>query len=56
MRVKLQLVLCSDDGREETVTDIVAWNKDYHRTEHLGLALAESKQLLYDDVKSVKLH
>jgi hypothetical protein len=23
MRVKLQLVLCSDDGREETVTDMV---------------------------------
>ena len=23
MRVKLQLVLCNDDGREETVTDIV---------------------------------
>ena len=23
MRVKLQLVLCSDDGREETVTDLV---------------------------------
>jgi hypothetical protein len=23
MRVKLQLVMCSDDGREETVTDLV---------------------------------
>ena len=28
MRVKLQLVLCSDDGREETVTDIVSLKKD----------------------------
>ena len=46
MRVKLQLVLCSDDGREETVTDIVSLKKDYHRIEHLGLTLAESKQLL----------
>ena len=46
MRVKLQLVLCSDDGREETVTDIVSLNKDCHRLEHLGLTLAESKQLL----------
>src|ERR671918_2639490 len=46
MRVKLQLVLCSDNGREETVTDIVSWNKDYHHLEHLGLTLAESKQLL----------
>jgi hypothetical protein len=46
MRVKLQLVLCSEDGRKETVTDIVSWNKDSHRIEHLGLTLAESKQLL----------
>ena len=46
MRVKLQLVLCSDDGHEETVTDIVSWKKDSHRIEHLGLTLAESKQLL----------
>jgi hypothetical protein len=46
MRGKLQLVLCSDDGREETVTDIVSLNKDSHRIEHLGLTLAEAKQLL----------
>jgi hypothetical protein len=46
MGVKLQLVLCSDDGCEETVTDIVSGNKDYHRIEHLELTLAESKQLL----------
>jgi hypothetical protein len=46
MRVKLQLVLCHDDGREETVTDIVSLKKDCHRIEHLGLTLADSKQLL----------
>ena len=46
MRVKLQLVLCNDDGREETVTDIVTLQKDYQRIEHLGLTLAESKRLL----------
>jgi hypothetical protein len=46
MRVKLQLVLCHDDGHEETVTDIVSWNKDYRCIEHLGLTLADSKQLL----------
>ena len=46
MRVKLQLVLCNDDGHEETMTDVISWNKDYHRIEHLGLTLAESKQLL----------
>jgi hypothetical protein len=27
MRVTLQLVLCSDDGREETVTDIASFNR-----------------------------
>jgi hypothetical protein len=46
MRVKLQPVLCSDDGREETVTDMVTLQKDSHRLEHLGLTLAEAKQLL----------
>jgi hypothetical protein len=34
------------DGHKETVIDIVSWNKDYHRIGHLGLTLADSKQLL----------
>jgi hypothetical protein len=46
MHVKLQLVLCSDDGREETVTDLVTLKKDSTRIEHLGLTLVEAKQLL----------
>ena len=46
MRVKLQLVICSDDGHEETVTDVVTLKKDHQRIEHLGLTLAEAKQLL----------
>jgi hypothetical protein len=46
MRVKLQLVLCSDDGQEETVTDVVTLKKDHQRIEHLGLTLKEAKQLL----------
>ena len=46
MRVKLQLVLCSDDGHEETVTDIVTLKKDHQRIAPLGLTLAEAKQLL----------
>ena len=46
MRVKLQLVMCSDDGREETVTDLVTLQKDSTRIEHLGLSLKEAKQLL----------
>jgi len=46
MRVKLQLVIYNDEGHEETVTDIIALNKNHQRIEHLGLTLAESKQLL----------
>ena len=46
MRVKLQLVICHDDGQEETVTDVITLNKNHQRIEHLGLTLAESKQLL----------
>jgi len=46
MRVKLQLVMCNDKGDEETVTDVVTLNKNTQRIEHLGLILAESKQLL----------
>jgi hypothetical protein len=36
MRVKLQLVLCSDEGQEETVTDVITLNKNNGRIEHLG--------------------
>ena len=31
MRVKLQLVICHDDGQEETVTDVIALNKNNQR-------------------------
>src|SRR4029450_7741114 len=46
MRIKLQLVICHDDGHEETVTDVITLNKNNQRIEHLGLSLTESKQLL----------
>jgi hypothetical protein len=46
MRLKLQLVICNDEGHEETVTDVITLNKNTQRIEHLGLTLAESKQLL----------
>ena len=46
MRVKLQLVLCSDEGQEETITDVITLNKNNERIEHLGLTLVEAKQLL----------
>jgi hypothetical protein len=31
MRVKLQLVICHDDGHEETVTDVITLNKNNQR-------------------------
>ena len=46
MGVKLQLVLCSDDGQEEIVTDIVTLKKDPRCIEHLGMTFTEAKQLL----------
>jgi hypothetical protein len=46
MRVKLQLVICHEDGQKETVTDVITLNKNNQRIEHLGLSLAESKHLL----------
>ena len=46
MRVKLQLVLCSDEGQEETFTNVMTLNKNSQHIEHLGLTLAEAKQLL----------
>ncbi|MGE3538941.1 MAG: ISKra4 family transposase [Candidatus Tectimicrobiota bacterium] len=46
MRVKLQLVMCHDEGHEETITDVITLNKHHQRLEHLGLTLAESKHLL----------
>src|SRR5262252_11007392 len=46
MRIKLQLVICHDDGHEETVTDVITLNKHNQRIEHLGVSLAVSKQLL----------
>ena len=44
MHVKLQLVMCSDDGHEETITDLVTLQKDSQRIEHLGLTLREAKR------------
>jgi len=56
MRVKLQLVMCSDDGHEETITDIVTLKKDSQRIEHLGLTLKEAKQLLTTTQKRLLHH
>src|SRR2546423_3092650 len=42
----VQLVMCSDAGQEETVTDVITLDKNRRRIEHLGVTLAEAKQLL----------
>jgi hypothetical protein len=46
MRVTLQLVMWSDDGRGDTVTDLVTLQKDSTRPAHLGWSLKAAKQLL----------
>jgi hypothetical protein len=46
MRVKVQLVICADDERADTIHDIAVLEKDCHRIEQLGLTLSEAKQLL----------
>ena len=56
MYCKIQLVMCTDDGREETVTDVLTLTKDSQRIEHLGLTLAEAKQFLTTIQHSVLTH
>ena len=46
MKIRVQLVVCDDDGHEETFTDVVVLEKACQRVEHLGLTLAEAKQTL----------
>jgi hypothetical protein len=46
MKITVQLVVCGDDGHEETFTDVVVLEKACQRIEHLGLTLAEAKQTL----------
>jgi len=46
MKFKVQLVVCAEDGREETMQDLTVLDRQCQRIEHLGLTLAEAKQLL----------
>ena len=46
MKIAHHLVVCDDDGHEETFTDAVVLEKACQRIEHLGLTLAEAKQTL----------
>jgi hypothetical protein len=46
MKIKVQLVVCAEDGREEQVQEIAIVEKPYQRIEHLGFTLAEAKSIL----------
>ena len=46
MRFILQLVIHADDDHETTVENVMVLEKQAERIEHLGLILAEAKQLL----------
>jgi hypothetical protein len=52
MKLRVQLVVCDDEGHEETFTDVVILEKDCERLEHLGLTLIDAKQIL----KSLQQH
>jgi hypothetical protein len=42
----IQLVMCTDEGREDIVTDVRPLTQDCQRLEHLGSARAAAKPLL----------
>ena len=46
MKITVHLVVCDDDGHEETVTEVVILEKACQRIEQVGLTLAEAKVLL----------
>jgi hypothetical protein len=46
MKIRVQLVVCDDDGHEETFTDVAVLEKACQRIDHLGLTLPEAKQIL----------
>jgi len=54
MRVKLQLVICNDEGHEETVTDVITLTKNQRRIEHLGDFCTIPRTGALADVSEVK--
>jgi hypothetical protein len=46
MKIKVQLVVCTEDGREAQVQEIAMVAKPHQRIEHLGFTLAEAKSVL----------
>jgi hypothetical protein len=56
MKLKVQLVICAEDERPDTIHDVAVLEKDCHRIEQLGLTLAEAKQLLTQLQQHVVVH
>jgi len=56
MRLKVQLVICADDERSDTIQDVAVLEKDCHWIEQLGLTLSEAKQLLIQLQQRVVAH
>jgi hypothetical protein len=46
MKIKVQLVVCAKDSREEQVQEIAIEEKQHQQIEHLGFTLAEAKSVL----------
>jgi hypothetical protein len=46
MKIKVQLVVCAEDGREEQVQEVAILEKPHQQLEHPGFTLAETKSVL----------
>jgi hypothetical protein len=46
MKMTVHLVVCDDDGHEETITDVVILEQTCHQLEQVGLTLAEAQTRL----------
>src|SRR5215510_1523696 len=46
MKIKVQLIVCAEDGREEQVSEVTMVEKSHQQIEHLGFTSAEAKRLL----------
>ena len=46
MKIKVQLVVCAEDRREEQAQEVAILEKQHQQIEHLGFTLAEAKSIL----------
>jgi hypothetical protein len=46
MKIKVQVIVCAEDGHEEQVQEVAVVEKPYQQIEHLGFTLAEAKSIL----------